>query len=137
MLMTPNHQCQSIFQQIGGNVLSVLTKLKERISGKVPSGKERSNLWANVREGHLFANPTCGVCGGKEKLEVHHIVPFHISPSLELDPKNLITLCESKKHGVNCHLFIGHLGNYRNWNSRVRIDALYWLEKIKPQKLGP
>jgi hypothetical protein len=39
--------------------------------------------------------------------------------SLELTPDNLITLCESKKYGITCHLFVGHRGNYRLFNPDV------------------
>jgi len=74
------------------------------------------------------------VCGGKEKLEVHHLQPFHIKPDLELDPNNLITLCESKNHGINCHLFIGHLGNYKSINDTAQQDAFFWLKKLQKIK---
>lgn len=71
------------------------------------------------------------VCGGKEKLEVHHIVPFHLNPRLELEPTNLITLCEAKHDGVNCHLLFGHLGNFKSVNKLVEIDSHEWADKIK------
>jgi len=57
------------------------------------------------------------LCGGTKAVEVHHLIPFSIAPDLELDPHNLITLCERKKYGINCHLLVGHLGNYRRFNS--------------------
>jgi 5-methylcytosine-specific restriction enzyme A len=53
------------------------------------------------------------MCGGTKKLQVHHIYPVHISPRLELEPSNLITLCRAKKYGLDCHLFIGHRGDFR------------------------
>jgi len=70
------------------------------------------------------------VCGGVKKIEVHHIIPFSQNPELELDPNNLITLCETKKYGINCHLLIGHCGNYRWSNPDVVQDANYWRLKI-------
>jgi 5-methylcytosine-specific restriction protein A len=66
-----------------------------------------------------------------KKLEVHHIVPFHINPSLELDMTNLVTLCECKEDGINCHLFVGHLGNYRSYNPEVRVDAKTLSDKLR------
>jgi hypothetical protein len=71
------------------------------------------------------------VCGGSEKLEVHHKQPFHLQPEFELDPDNLITLCEANKGGVNCHLFVGHLGSFKSFNPNVMADAAAWLQKLK------
>lgn len=109
----------------------MLTYIKDRITNKAPTGAKRSNLWQKIRRDFLKLNPICAVCGGKEKLEVHHIVPFHVDPSLELDLKNLITLCESKKKGSNCHLLFGHLGDYKKFNKDVIKDAKIWSSKLK------
>ena len=64
----------------------------------------------------------------KDKLEVHHVRPFHLFPNLELDPANLLTLCET---GGNCHIMIGHLKNWKSYNLDVRKDAEVLLQKIK------
>ena len=92
-------------------------------AGKTPSLKLRSNQWPKLRRAHLALQPLCQVCGGSDKLEVHHIMPFHLDPSLELQPTNLISLCESKKPGLLCHLAVGHLGNYRDVNPDVVADS--------------
>ena len=94
------------------------------------NGSKRSNKWAKVRKDFLSKNKTCAVCGGKAKLEVHHIRPFHLHPELELDENNLIVLCENKKDGVNCHLLFGHLGSFKSFNVGVRDDAKEWNTKI-------
>ncbi|GCE29115.1 hypothetical protein KDA_45990 [Dictyobacter alpinus] len=52
---------------------------------------------------------------------MHHIKPFHLYPELELDPGNLITLCEIK--GRTHHLLIGHLDDWQSYNLRVRADT--------------
>lgn len=91
----------------------------------------RSPLWNRVRNSHIKRQGKCQLCGGTDDLEVHHIVPFHIDPDKELDPNNLITLCGSGKGGVNCHLFFGHLGNWKKCNTTVVIDCLEWSKKIK------
>lgn len=62
----------------------------------------------------------------KKGLHVHHIVPFHVDPSKELDPTNLITLC-----GKYCHYTIGHLMDYKSWNPNVIEDCKIYSEKIK------
>jgi len=64
-------------------------------------------------------------------VEVHHILPFHIHPEKELDPSNLITLCEKKDNGVNCHLLFGHLGSFKSLNAFVVKDSHEWSKKIK------
>lgn len=107
-----------------GHVLDV-------IHGKAKPGQRRSPKWAKVRALFLGLKPSCAVCGGTERLEPHHIVPFHVAPELELDPTNLIVLCESKRNGVTCHQFVGHLGNYRSWNPDVVTDAKCWRKKLK------
>jgi hypothetical protein len=108
----------------------IIKNLKDAIQGKASFGNTRSNKWPAVRKAHLKNNPTCAACGGKSKLEVHHIKPFYIEPSLELDLTNLITLCESKSYGVVCHLHYGHLGNYKKVNPDVVKDSAIWKKKL-------
>ena len=98
--------------------------------GKHPLNSVRSSHWVATRRKHLQVHPTCSLCGGSDKIEVHHIRPFHLNPELELDPNNLITLCESGKGGVNCHLHLGHLGNFKSYNTTVMEDADKWCLKI-------
>jgi len=88
----------------------------------VGTNAKRSTHWPTVEKhflaeaGHNF----CAACGGTEKLNAHHIVPFHHDSSLELDHNNLITLCMSK---CECHLHIGHSGSFKEFNPNVRSDA--------------
>ena len=105
-------------------------RIRDRIQGKAEKGQKRSRKWGKVRKLHLKVNPKCVVCGSKVKREVHHIIPFSIAPDLELDHANLMTLCENKKYGINCHLLIGHLGNYRRVNPSAELDALTWGFKL-------
>jgi 5-methylcytosine-specific restriction enzyme A len=100
-------------------------------SEKEPKGSKRSDKWPKARKAFLVDNPTCAMCGGNKKLEVHHIRPFHLHPDLELDPKNFVTLCENKKDGSNCHLLFGHLGSFKSFNVNVVQDAAEWQDKIK------
>lgn len=104
--------------------------LKDRIEGKAEKGARRSSKWRKVREAHLKHNDRCFLCGSNKQLEVHHIIPFSIAPDKELDKENLITLCENKRYGINCHLLVGHLGNYRRINPMVVIDATLWKMKL-------
>lgn len=85
-------------------------------------GKARSPEWSRVAHEHLLHEPACVACGYRGRgLQVHHIRPFHLHPELELDPNNLITLCEVK--GRDHHLLIGHLDNWDSYNLQVRDDT--------------
>ena len=104
--------------------------VSDRITGRVPKGLKRSGQWPTIRKKFLKKNSSCELCLGKTKLQVHHIIPFNIRPDLELVEENLITLCTRKKYGVNCHLLVGHLGNYRSMNINCLEDVLVWREKL-------
>ena len=106
-------------------------RIKDRIQGKAAKGQKRADGWLEFRDAYVRDNPECVVCGAKKKLQVHHIVPFHVAPDLELDPTNLLTLCVNKKYGINCHLLVGHLGNYRRVNPAVELDAMMWKFKLQ------
>lgn len=84
--------------------------------------KDRSPEWPRVAHEHLSIEPACVACGHKGRgLQVHHIKPFHLYPELELDPHNLITLCEIK--GRDHHLLLGHLDNWESYNPNVHTDV--------------
>jgi 5-methylcytosine-specific restriction protein A len=96
----------------------MLTALLDRMQGKVPWTARRSPKWKAVRTAFLKGK-VCAACGGTRKLEAHHIVPFHVQPELELEVGNLLPLCEAKKYGIACHLFVGHAGSWRRFNPAV------------------
>ena len=109
----------------------MIKKIKDLVQGKASLGAKRSGQWPRTRKEHLKKHAECAVCGDKDKLEVHHIKPFHTHPELELEPSNLLTMCESKSYGIICHLLIGHNGSYKNINPNVVEDSLAWREKLK------
>jgi hypothetical protein len=94
-----------------------------QVAGEV----KRSEHWPKVEEAYKKANPHCVACGGPaQEVNVHHRFPFHLviaagRPDLELDPRNLITLCvdPDKDH----HLYIGHLGDFVSYNVDVEAQA--------------
>jgi 5-methylcytosine-specific restriction endonuclease McrA len=104
----------------------IINAIKDRVSGKVPLLKKRSSKWPKVRAEWLSKNGTCAACGQSDHLQVHHIKPFHIDRSLELEESNFITLCEDE---YDCHRVIGHLGNFRKENPNVIEDAKTALRK--------
>jgi hypothetical protein len=81
---------------------------------------KRSTHWPTVEKHFRETHATCAACGGTERLNVHHIIPFHINAALELDLNNLITLCMGK---LECHLKIGHLNDFHHVNQNVRDDC--------------
>lgn len=62
---------------------------------------------------HRKKYPICVATGRTTGLQVHHVVPVSVDPSMAADPLNLITL-ERK-----AHLVIGHAGNYKNYVKNV------------------
>src|ERR1700722_1082943 len=84
-----------------------------------PSSTERSPKWHEVERAHLAKEGWGRNCGATSALQVHHKMPFHLDPVRELDPTNLITLCENFRDGVECHLHVGHLGNCKNFNPQI------------------
>ena len=88
----------------------------------------RSKGWRKVRNNHVKENSFCACCGKTKNLEVHHKQPFHEHPELELEPSNLITLCRGS---LNCHIFIGHLGDWKSYNLGVERDSDYLNLKIR------
>lgn len=87
----------------------------------------RASSWKKVRASFIKKNPACAACGNKKKLEVHHKLPYHVDPQLELSEENLIVLCEGPG---NCHYVWGHLLNWKAWNPLVVEDTHAFLEKI-------
>jgi hypothetical protein len=94
----------------------------------------RSPEWPRVQKAHLLKQPHCMCCkpgtNTSAGLQVHHIFPFHYCialgrPDLELDDRNLITLCEDEagKPGQNHHLLVGHLDDFESSNLAVVEDA--------------
>jgi 5-methylcytosine-specific restriction protein A len=110
--------------------MGILKTISDLIKGKTSLGESRSSKWPSVRAKYLKANPSCACCGSTKNIEVHHIVPFNVDYKKELDPTNLITLCECGENGIVCHLNVGHNGSYKSWNTNVILDAKYIFIRI-------
>lgn len=96
----------------------------------VGTGVKRSSHWPTLEKHFLEEYSTCAACGSKKRLNVHHCMPFHLDPKLELDPNNLITLCMDTKE---CHLHLGHGGSFKQYCPDVRkyaAEALAHPEKF-------
>jgi hypothetical protein len=93
-----------------------LTEAWQRTHDEVKPDEPRSPQWRTVRNAHIESHPTCIVCGRKAE-QVHHLKPFAMFPELECDPKNLRSMCSI------CHLRIGHLSHYGNYNPALDYHA--------------
>jgi len=97
-------------------------------------GLKRSSKWRTVERTYKEAHPACACCGktypGGRGIQIHHRFPFHDCilagrADLELDERNLISLCEDEK-GVetnDCHFVVGHCCSFRSFNPTVEEDA--------------
>ncbi len=71
------------------------------------------------REFYKLVPKQCACCGNNKKIQVHHKKPRHLFPHLALVLSNLIALC------TDCHLRIGHLGSYFQYNDNIEDVAFY------------
>ena len=100
-------------------------------------GHKRSPHWNAFKRAYFKTHEKkCAVCGGTKKVELHHIIPFHIDSSKELDPNNVIPLCEGNKE-LNCHLIFGHFGNFRTkWNPNIEQEAPVWQQRLQAKDMS-
>lgn len=105
--------------------LKIFDDLADFVLGKAPAGKKRSSKWRSVRKKHVDEHPECFVCRKKRTIQVHHLIPFYLAPSLELDPENLVSLCR------RCHLVFGHLGDYSCVNPTCKADIWVWKARFE------
>jgi hypothetical protein len=95
-------------------------------------GRGRSPHWPAVEKAFRKVHPQCVCCLVKSitHIQIHHRFPFHYCvalgrPDLELDPRNLITLCEAAgSTSPQHHLLIGHLDNFKSSNIDVAEDSI-------------
>ncbi|MDE2097965.1 MAG: HNH endonuclease [Patescibacteria group bacterium] len=92
-------------------------------------GLKRSDLWPEVERAFRAKHPLCAACASTA-VQIHHIIPFHFCvllgrPDLELDPRNLIALCEKEegKAAEDHHLLLGHLDDFESYDASVRALA--------------
>lgn len=103
----------------------MISRLLQAIGLKPKEG--RSPQWEKVRNDFIKGR-VCEACGKDHQLNAHHVVPFHVDRNKELDPTNLIALGEGGT--INCHLWLGHCGDWKTWNAQVRADAAHFRAMI-------
>ena len=101
--------------------------------GRIFGGVGRSPKWESFKRDYERLHPKeCAICGSTSKCQLHHKLPYHLHLELELDPQNVLWLCEASG---NHHLWFGHLGNFQSFNSEIEVDAKVWNSKIKNRPL--
>ena len=114
------------FLEIVIDYLSYWKSSLEKRAIELTLGASRSPLWEQTRKDYEKTSiKVCPVCGTIKRIELHHILPFHLYPALELVFTNLMWLCR------DCHYRWGHLWSWRSYNSNVLEDTEIWKEKIK------
>lgn len=99
----------------------MISEIKSLIAEpKKRNGAKRSSRWREFRKAHI--DTVCAACGNTKNLQLHHILPFHEFPEHELDPENVITLCEGNPY-ENCHSRWGHRYDWKDYNPLVAEDA--------------
>jgi hypothetical protein len=97
-------------------------------------GIARSPHWEHFKEEYEKTHPKqCAYCGSTHKVQLHHCEPFHLDPSRELDPTNMIWLCEESPS--DHHLKIGHLGDFKKFNPNVVEDCRMNEQKLRKSGL--
>jgi len=94
-------------------------------------GHGRSSHWPAVEKAFRKIHPQCVCCivRSVKHIQIHHRFPFHYCvalgrPDLELDMRNLITLCEWPGHASpDHHELVGHLADWKSSNLSVAEDA--------------
>ena len=97
-------------------------------------GASRSSEWPAFKKEYALTHlPVCAICGGTAQLNLHHLRPFHVFPELELDPTNVVWLCNAKL----CHIRVGHLSNFTSINPNGAADIVIWRDKIRNRPNTP
>lgn len=71
-------------------------------------------------EHHRYVHPTCECGCGRMPVDIHHVIPVSIAPSLAADPGNLMSLHH------DCHIAHGHAGDKscRKYVTNIRENLL-------------
>jgi 5-methylcytosine-specific restriction protein A len=112
-------------------MIKIITKTVSKVKHKLYERKTknlRSKKWPALERKFSKIHPTCSACGGTDQLQVHHIIPFHLKPELELEMSNLIMLCMGE---LDCHLRLGHGGSFSCYNPNIVVDAAEFLKNIE------
>lgn len=91
-------------------------KLEKRIQKEIKKRTKIKRVSNNSKIKDVFERDTfqCKLCGSKEKLECHHIIPHSELPALSSILENLITLCHT------CHFQIAHIkGNTKTFDKKI------------------
>lgn len=92
-------------------------------------GKPRSPQWPKKEKEYKAAHPQCTCCGSKANLQVHHKVPYHVKPELELEDSNLMAACRY------CHFVVCHENNWSNVVTDVDKQAKFHRDRVEKHRM--
>lgn len=111
--------------------MNIIQHLADAGRGKHPLRQKRSPHWGKFKKAYFKKyGKACEVCGRKSFVQLHHVIPFHVRPDLELMEWNVVGLCEPPHKVRKCHLIYGHLGDWRWFDPDVKEVAASVKKKI-------
>lgn len=92
----------------------------------------RNPGWESFRREIIKGQPACEASGVAWELEVHHLLPVHLRPDLEMVRDNCMVLTRT------LHFWLGHYGNWASYNPRARKEAATFLKRVlhRPKPKG-
>jgi hypothetical protein len=121
-----------LVQYFKDKLYGLLNYFTKRKSDVFEASADRSGQWRTFRN-NLVKNAKCAICGSSKNLQAHHKKPFKDFPELELDPDNIVILCENPNR--NCHFVFGHLFNWSHYNDDIINTIQYFQIIVKKAKI--
>jgi len=97
---------------------------KEEKSGLVRA-MHSEYQWRKLRNHFVKLQPVCQLCARDEKLQVHHIFPWHLRKDFRFEINNLISLCQP------CHFRFGHLCDWKGYNDNL-LELCEQAQRLNP-----
>lgn len=113
-------------------ITGLLNYFTKRKSDVFEVAADRSGQWRAFRN-NIVKDGKCAICGSRKNLQAHHKKPFKDFPELELDPDNIVILCENPSR--NCHFVFGHLFNWSAYNDDIVNTIQYFQIIMKKAKM--
>lgn len=96
------------------------TRFALRLNAAIKEGKGAAEMlhsewqWRKTARLYMVDHKVCELCAEDSELQVHHVVPWHISAELRFVLSNLVCLCQP------CHFRFGHWRRWKDSNPEIR-----------------
>ena len=89
-----------------------------------------ADKWESFEHTYYKTHPKkCAACNERLHIDLHHIIPRHINPSLIFTESNLTPLCRCD------HFRIGHHKNWDTYNPNVTTDSKTFNKLLQKETL--